>query len=815
MHNKEVEMKKNNFNDNWRVSVNQSDVFAVTAPEDKIVNLPHDAVIQTPRNASASSKKGCFENGAWAYKKTFFVPEDSKDKRMIFEFEGVYQRAMVYINGDYAGQHPYGYTHFLIDADRFLRYGEENEIMVSVRTADDSRWYTGAGIYRDVYMLTSALTYIKPFSVKIDTPDINKSRAVVCVAATLRNDSAESKITATVEVSICDANGNVVANGTVPSTVFRGEETISRQRLYIKNPKLWNVDTPKLYTCNIRVTNPEGVLLDESTERFGIRSLSLDIYDGLQINGETVKLRGTCIHQDSGPLGAASFIDAERRRITLLKKVGFNAIRMSHHPANPVLLSACDELGMLVMDESFDMWTINKSDFDYALDFPVWWETDIKAMVERDYNHPCVIMYSIGNEIKETGSPNGTAWGRKLAEKIRELDNTRYITNGVNGMLAIMDMLIKKMSEHSGEQVSSGQGEINNMMTGLGERMKSVMCSEAVTKVTEESFAYLDIAGYNYADNRYVMDKDLFPNRIIVGSETYSSDIDRNWRLVLDNNNVLGDFTWTGWDYLGEAGVGKIKYPEGGKYENVYNAYPTLTAMAGDIAITGFRRPVSYYREIVFGFRTQPYIAVQRPEHYDDIAFYPPWSWSDAASHWSWTGFEGKPVRVEVYSQADEVELLINGKSIGKQPTGEANRYKTIFETTYESGEVIAVAYQNGTEVSRFNLITATGNMELMVSADKEHADKDNLIYIDIYLADEKGNLFAADNKKVCVDVQGAGQLSGFANADPDTEENFYDAERTTFDSHALAVIRSTGTSEIIITISADGLTSRQVKINS
>jgi len=808
-------MKKNKFNDNWRISVNNADVFAMTAPEEKAINLPYDAMLYTPRTTTASSKKGCYENGAWAYKKTFFVPEDSRTKRTVFEFEGVYQRAMVYINGDYAGQHPYGYTHFFIDADRFLRYGEDNEICVTVRTADDSRWYTGAGIYRDVYMLSSSLIYIKPYGVKITTPDIDNKRAVVRVAVTLNNYSAESLVKTNVSVELQNENGHVVAGGIAPCTVFRNEEVISRQQLYIKDPLLWNVETPTLYNCIVRITDQNGEMLDESIDTFGIRSLSLDCDDGLRINGKTIKLRGACIHHDNGPLGAASFIDAERRRVSMLKDVGFNAIRMSHHPASPALLKACDELGLLVMDEAFDMWTINKSDFDYALDFPVWWEHDIQAMVDRGFNHPSVIMYSIGNEIKETGSPNGTAWGRKLAEKIRELDPTRYVTNGVNGMLSAMDTL-RKMRASSQEQVgpSVTNGDINNMMTGLGEMMKRFMNSEAVTKLTEESFAYLDIAGYNYMDNRYVTDKTVFPNRIIVGSETYASDIDRNWRLVMDNGHVIGDFTWTGWDYLGEAGVGKVKYPEGGKFENVYSGYPTLTAMAGDIAITGYRRPVSYYREIVFGYRTDPYIAVQRPEHYNDIAFMPPWSWSDSASHWSWSGFEGKPVKVEVYSHTDEVELVINGKSIGRQPTGEKNRFKTVFDTIYSAGEILAIAYQKGEETGRFKLATATGEMKLLVVSDKEQVDKDNIVFVDVYLVDNKGNLFASDNKKIRIGVEGAGELIGFANADPDTEENFYDSERTTFDGHALAVIRGEAASIISITVNAEGLETQSLQIN-
>ena len=813
-------MIRTNFNDNWRVSRKEGQFGRAVAVDEKTVTLPYDAMIHTKRKPDVvgSNKKGFYENDTWEYKKTFFVPEEQKNGKTIFEFEGVFQRAMVYINGDYAGQQPYGYSQFLVDADRFLRYGTDNEIVVAIRTADDSRWYTGAGIYRDVYMLTAPLVYIKPYGVKITTPEIDEERAVVSVAATLQNDGAEAKMTVTVVTELRDAQGELVASGTAPCTVFRAESVVCRQRLYIKNPKLWDVETPNLYTCTTRLLAQDGSLMDESTDQFGIRSLSLDYDNGLRINGKVVKLRGACIHHDNGPLGAASILDAERRRISIMKEAGFNTIRMSHNPAGHALLQACDELGMLVMDEAFDMWTTSKSNFDYALDFETWWERNVEAMVDKAFNHPSVIMYSIGNEIQETGSPNGTAWGRKLAEKVRELDPTRYVTNGINGLVSVMELLInmqKQNKEKMEQQSEQGGGEINNMMAGMGAMMKQIVCMEAVTKATEESFACLDIAGYNYMDSRYEMDKKLFPNRIIVGSETFPPDIDQNWRKVLDNSNVLGDFTWAGWDYLGEAGIGKVTYPVDGKIENVYGAYPSLTSMTADIAITGHRRPVSFYREIVFGLRTTPYIAVQRPQHYSDTPMLTPWSWSDSVSHWSWTGFEDKPIKVEVYSQADEVELLINGKSIGRQPTGEANRFKAMFDTTYEPGEVVAIAYENGNETGRFSLTSAKGTKHLSVKADKKQVtcDTSSLVYVDICLADADGNLFAADNQKVKVAVEKTGELIGFANADPDTEENFYDAERSTYDGHAVAVVRPTQAGEIMISVSADGIETQQLSV--
>lgn len=818
-------MKRERFNEQWRVSSKQGNFGVATVVDEKTVTLPYDAMIHTKRkpNVVGTNKKGFFENGTWEYKKTFAAPADWKDRKVMLEFGGVYQRAMVYVNGDLAGQRPYGYVPFTVELDKYLRYGEDNNITVAVRTADDARWYTGAGIYRDVNLLTAAKVYIQPQGVRVTTPDIDAQRAVVCVATTLQNDSGEEKITCKVVTEVLSAEGEVVATDTAPCTVFRGESAVLRQRVFVKGPKLWNVDTPNLYTCKTTVYAPDETVLDENMERFGIRGLSLDFDNGLRINGEMVKLRGTCLHHDHGPIGAAAIYGAEERRIKLLKEAGFNAIRMSHHPVGTAILRACDELGMLVMDEAFDMWTTSKSDFDYSIDFSTWWEKDVEAMVAQDFNHPSVIMYSIGNEIQDTGSPVGTAWGRKIAEKVRALDPTRYTLNSINGMVAVMELLMKmqadmmaQMQQEQPEEQPQQQavGEINNMMSSAGEQMRQMMCMEAITHATAESFACVDIAGYNYMDTRYLMDRQLFPNRIVCGSETFPPDIDRNWRLVLDNGNVLGDFTWTGWDYLGEAGIGKIKYPDDGNVENVYGEYPALTAMVGDIDITGYRRPVSYYREIVFGQRTAPYIAVQRPEHYHDIAVPSMWSFTDAVSSWSWDGFEGKPVKVEVYSPAQEVELLINGKSVGRQPVGEANRFRAIFDATYEPGEIVAVAYTDGEKTGRTVLQSAKGEVKISAVAECDRINAvDGLAYVNIALTDDAGNVFVNQARKIKVTATGAGQLEGFGTGDPDSEENFYDDERTTFDGHALAVIRPTGVGEIIVTVSAEGMAPRTLKI--
>ena len=358
-------------------------------------------------------------------------------------------------------------------------------------------------------------------------------------------------------------------------------------------------------------------------------------------------------------------------------------------------------------------------------------------------------------------------------------------------------------------------GDINTAMTDLGSMMKNVMTMDLVTTATAEAFAVADIASYNYADTRYIMDKDLFPNRIICGSETFPKDIANNWKLVKENGYIIGDFTWTGWDYLGEAGIGKVEYGEASS-ASFMGGYPWKIAYCGDIDITGNRRPVSYYREIVFGLRKEPYIAVQRPHHYHEQPITTPWSWSDSISSWTWPGFEGKSIRVEVYSDADEVELFVNGKSVGKAPVGEEKEFKAIFDTVYEPGEIKAVAYVNGEETGSMSLQTAGDGLKLRLDSDRDElkATGQDLAYVMISLTDENGILQTARDRKVSIKVEGAGVLQGFGSANPRSTENFFDTEATTFDGKVLAVIRSEREAgHITVTASAEDCEPKTITI--
>ncbi|MFE3828530.1 glycoside hydrolase family 2 TIM barrel-domain containing protein [Streptomyces sp. NPDC059092] len=800
------------FNDGWQVrpKVNPFAEMGGHSVPFQPVTVPHDAMIGQERaepGGDAATVNGAgayFPGGTFEYRKTFLVPEEHRGKRVVLEFEGVYRDATVYINGDYAGQRPFGYAQFLIYADRFLRFGEDNEIRVEARSHRDSRWYTGAGIYRDTWMLVGGLVRISPDGVHVTTPDIERELAVVEVATRVENDSIAIR-TVDVRTEIRDGAGTVVASDSSKITVLPGEPALCRQRLYVDDPALWSPDSPALYVCGVKLMDDDGDV-DAGTARFGIRSLHLDPRRGLRINGETVKLRGACVHHDNGVLGAATFARAEERRVEILKDAGFNAIRMSHNPMSKAMLDACDRLGMLVVDEAFDMWTSGKSEFDYSLSFPEWWERDIEAMVAKDFNHPSVILYSIGNEIPETGSAVGAAQGRALAEKVRSLDRTRYVTNAINGMLAVLADL-STMRKAAGETAEDGTG-INTLMADPGEMMNAISSSELVSRRTAESFALLDVAGINYAESRYALDKDLFPNRIILGTETFPTRVDGNWRLVKQYGHVIGDFTWTGWDYLGEVGIGRPQYLTPDTPRPAFVApYPYLLAGCGDIDITGHRRPASHYREIVFGRRTEPYLAVRRPQHHGETVASAPWAWSDTISSWTWPGFENEPITVEVYSDAEEVELFLNGRSLGRRPVGEDHRFRTAFDTLHEPGELLAIAYRSGTESGRSGLRSVTGPVKLHADADRPviTAAGGDLAFVTLTLTDETGTVHTAADRLVSVEVTGDGTLAGFGSADPSTEERFDAKERHTYQGRVLAVIRPTGTGEIRLSAVAPG----------
>lgn len=819
-------MKKQKFNQNWIFTIGSGsslDALAGGNNTAKQVTLPHDASIGRERNPEEpnGSGNGFFREESYVYTKTFSMNADDKDKNVYLEFEGVYQNAFVYVNNSFAGKCPYGYSNFYVDITKYLNYNEPNALKVVVKNGVPSgRWYTGGGIYRDVNLMIAGRLHLVPDSVQLAAIEVEDDQAIIRAKSTIAYTGIGIR-----EITLCtelmDAEGNVVAADEMSVTVEEHSEQEYQQKMYVPNPNRWDAENPYLYTYRTYIKENDSVI-DEETGTFGIRKLQLDTKHGLRVNGKVIKLRGGCIHHDNGIIGTAEFTHSAEARVKKLKETGFNAIRSAHYPMSRKLLEACDKYGMYVMDEYSDVWVSTKVEFDYSTQMTEWWEHDIENLVKKDYNHPCVIMYSIGNEIPEAGNKFDVQWGKKLADKLRSLDDTRYTTNSLNLLLAIMNDLPKLMAQNAAAQAAANTEkdqpqEINSMMNNLGAMMAQFMASDFAAEKVKEACAQVDITGYNYAAARYEIDGKLFPNRILVGSETNPPDLDKNWELVEKLPYVIGDFDWTAWDYIGETGIGKINYTDQ-QSMGFYAPYPCKIAYCGDINILGNRRPISYWRELIWGLRKAPYIAVQLPQHYGEPQSTTQWSMSDAVRSWNWNGYEGKPVKVEVYAAADEVELLINGQRVERKKVGETKKYITIFDTTYHAGKVEVIAYSDGKECGRDEILTASDEVVIAAKADRTQipADGSDIAYIDICMQDALGILNPNADKAVSISLDGPGEIMGYGSADPESEENYYDMVAKAYEGKLRAAVRGTGeTGKIVVTLSADGLESVKVDVEA
>ena len=801
-------MKQISWNEGWKFWADK-DAFALVwnVPENaREITLPHDAMIENPANPHSPNQgnTGYRDGGNYTYVKTLSVPADA-DRKYILKFDGVYCRAFVYVNEQLAGSEAYGYSTFYADITPFLHAGD-NEVRVQVRNSGmtNSRWYSGSGIYRDVNLLTSGRVYIEPDSVTVTTESADEDYAVLNVRSRIANEGLRA-LTLYLQNSIRSRDGEEAGAERSAFFLKTGESRTLTQRILVRKPSLWSEDSPALYTVETALCEGEEVI-DAAGSRFGIRTLSLDAARGLRVNGRSVKLRGACIHHDSGLLGAATYGDAQRRQIMLLKEAGFNAVRISHHPAAPALLNACDELGVYVMDEFSDMWQRAKSDLDYALDFDKWWETDVRLMVKKDYNHPSVVLYSVGNEIPEIGTDAGSGTCARIAGLMKELDPTRFTTAGINGVFAAGDQMGRILDDLSREMRAAGEidGNVNNFMTVMDTKMDQIVVHEAISERLEKACAPLDVAGYNYMTARYEPDSVRYPNRVMVGSETYPPDIARNWALVEKLPSVIGAFTWTGWDYIGEAGVGIPAYRFG---EGGFGAqYPCQLAYCGDLDLTGFRRPLSYYREIVFGLRRDPYIAVQDPAHYGETLIKTPWVMSDAHGSWDWPGFEGKPVVVEVYAPGDEAALYVNEKYVGRRPlTG----CRALFETAYEKGTLRAVAYRDGEELGAFTISSPDGETRLIL---EESYAGGELVYLDAVLTDAAGTTVTSADELLTAEAEGA-ELLGFGSGDPRPEFNYNEGRTKSFRGRAQLILRRKGSLPVQVRVRSESGKTAQISL--
>ena len=785
-------MQMQRWNEGWKFW-EETNAFSLTWTQPsgaRDVRLPHDAMLEcVPHPDSPNGgDSGYRDGGSYVYEKRFYVSEELRGKTVQLRFDGVYMNAFVYLNGQLVGKRPYGFVPFTVSLDDYLKYGQKNTVRVLVKNSGmpNCRWYSGSGIYRDVWLLTGELVHVTDNGIRVSTNYIEDGYASLNVAVQLKNRDYQSREIQMVTEILDDAN-QCVASASVPLIVLSGAGEQITQTVLVDEPKLWSAETPVLYRCQVRLLE-QGREVDCAECEFGIRTLRLDARRGLQVNGQTVKLRGACIHHDNGLLGAVSIEEAELRRVRILKEAGFNAIRSAHNPTSPALLRACDKLGLYVMDEAFDMWSRPKKDNDYALFMDKWWQEDLATMVKNAFNHPSVIFYSLGNEIPEIGMAQGAALGREIARMAKELDPTRFVLVSVNGIFASgaagdLDQITQDVLFAAGED----GGSVNDFMAAKHAHLDEIVVHPLISQRMDAASIGMDLVGYNYMTARYEPDAIQYPNRVMVGSETYPPDIPRNWALVEKLPALIGDFTWTGWEYLGEAGVGVPAYRFG---EGGFGAkFPCYLAYCGDIDLTGHRRPISYFREIAFGLRRDPYITVQPPAHYGEKLIKTTWIISDNDPSWTWPGFEGKPIVVEVYSPGTEVELFRNGVSLGCKPAGREAGCIARFETEYQPGVLLAVSYENGAEIGCAQLETAGEPAQLHLEAEP---GADALIFVNISLRDAQGNVVPNQVVLLSAHVVGA-ELLGMGSANPKFTYGFREGQTETFLGCAQAILRKVG----------------------
>lgn len=761
------------------------------------IDLPHDYVIQMPRKADAlgGASDGYYTGTSGEYTK--YITFDGSE-HVILDIDGAYMCSRVYFNENLVNFHPYGYTPILVDLTPKMRKNGVNKLnVVTQNLQPSSRWYSGAGIYRDVYLWTGGKIRIEPRDIFIHTVDANNDTACVAVEVTVTADF-DAKVT--LFTSIKGADGLSVCEKALPIDVKLGKNT-QRFEFKIENPKLWDAENPNLYYFNAEVLL-DGTIQDQSEVRFGIKTVSASATKGLLINGKTVNLQGGCIHHDHGGLGAASFPTAERRKLTKLKNAGFNAVRIAHNPPSLTLLEICDEIGLYVMDEAFDMWNMPMNKYDYSMWFQYCWQDDIRDMILRDRNHPCVLSYSIGNEILERcGISDGAYWSRTLADEIRKYDNTKFVTSGTC-------MPRVKPEDDAPEEYKETYMSEYSDIEDLDERMEAV---------ADEYMAPLDIVGYNYAYPRYESIHEKHPERVIWGSETrpVNSKFYNSWGLVLKNPYIIGDFTWTAYDNIGEVGCGMFMWAREGELNGLVTApYPWRTCYQGDFDLCGYRRPQSYFRETFWVKDCELRIFTTHPEHYGEGFSGTGWHWYDVHETWTFEDkYLGKPVKTEVYTDADEVQFILNGKDLGKVCQVE---HIASMDIPYEKGELTAISFKNGKEIRRHSLHTVKNSAKIMLKPEQDSLKADNrdLLYVGISVVDENGDRVTEAENEITCKVEG-GELMTLFSANPCNEDEYTSGKCHVFDGRAIAVVRTKKVGNVILVVEGEGLQKGVVTIKA
>lgn len=743
------------------------------------IRLPHDWSIELPTRDGAPGTRniGYFQTGIGWYRRTFEAPKSWRKQSVWLEFDGAYMNAEVWLNGTKLASHAYGYTPFRVELGSALAYGKENTLAVRIDNSKqpNSRWYPGSGIYRHVWLVVADPLHIAPNGLNVVVKRLNDV-AVLRVEANIENRT-EFTQTVTVRSEVLDERGKTVGESESTGFAAAGADLQVSREIIVAQPKPWSPENPVLYQLRTFVQSEAGDR-DNSETTFGIRTVRVTPERGLELNGVPVKLVGGNAHHDHGPLGAASFDRAEERKVQLLKAAGFNAVRTSHNPPAPAFLDACDRLGLLVLDEAFDGWVKKKSEYDYGTVFEQDWRDDVDAQVRRDRHHPSVVLWSVGNEVYERADPDGERIARMLTERIRQFDTTRPIAAGLNGLGP------------------------KNEWTQL-----------------DPIFGALDVAGYNYELQRAAADHARVPGRVIVSTESYPSDTFRYWSLSDELPYVLGDFVWSAIDYLGESGIGRVFPPD----QPVLNhweteSFPIHGATCGDIDLTGWRRPVSHYRNIVWQRGEKLYAAVRVPAPGDKPWKLSLWATTPALPSWTWPGQEGKIMQVDVYSRYSAVRLYLDGQLLGEKPTTRKEEFKATFDVPYRPGTVEVAGVENGIVRDRTVLTTSGPAARLRLTADRSRlvAGGQDLAFVTVEVEDALGVQSMQSNASVRYSLEGPGEIAGIGSADLSSTESYRANPRRLFQGRALIVIR-TGEKpgNITLTATTPGLPPQKLVLES
>ncbi len=791
------------FNDGWKF-VRDSLIGAEAVCYDDIgwkeVNLPHDFSLEPlpegeftlgsfSRETRGGGAVAYMPGGTGWYRKHFRLPRADAGKSVRLVFDGAYMETDVWVNGVHATSHKNGYTPFYTDITRLLSpAGTDNVVAVKVvNYGRNSRWYSGSGLYRGVELVVSDLLHIAQWGTSVTTPQVSEERALVHLDINVEN-SRKKDARAGLRVRIFDADDREVANGSVHLSIPGFSSESASLDICIDNPALWGPDSPSLYTAEVQVAE-SGRVVDVSRTRFGIRSIEVNVEEGLKLNGEPLLLKGGCVHHDNGLLGAEVYRAAEYRRVRLLKNSGFNAVRCAHNPPSSLFLDACDELGLLVVDEFTDMWEQPKNYDDYSRFFRENWAGDLTSMILRDRNHPSVVIWSIGNETPNWSIADASRIGKALTAKVRETDPTRPVTQGVTSAF------IHREWDNSAR-----------------------------------TFEHLDIAGYNYLIHFVESDHEKYPDRVIMGTESYPIQAWKYWNDVVEKPYVIGDFVWTALDHLGESGMGTTWYdkpdnrdaggaqfqispgPEEGLNQaalwiSPYRLGPefpvTYTNFCGDIDLIGDKKAQGRYRDVMWDISPLE-LLVHEPVPEGKVEKFGMWCWPREEARWYWPGYEGERLQVRVFSKAAAVRLELNGERVGVKSPGED--YVAVFDAVeYRPGVLAAVALDaDGRELARRELRTPGKPAAVHVVRECGNAG-DELVYFKIEVTDSLGTV-VPEAFPLSFDIRGAGFMSA-GNGGPDDMASFRSRTPSTWRGEALLIVRPDGPDAAVeVSVSSEGL---------